>query len=84
VKINLLIERRRLIIQAGGWSLVDIDILSRLHVTPVRTVPDVPGHDPHSTLAAQVEQADEPAPGFGFAGSVRPVVARDVPIVRKD
>lgn len=75
MKINLLIEKRRLIIQAGGWSLVDIDVLSRLQATPVRTAPDVPGHDPHSTTFAQVEQASEPAPGFGFAGSVAPVVA---------
>lgn len=79
MKINVLIEKRRLIVQAAGWSLIDIDVLSRLRATPARTIPDTPGHDPHGTLASQVEQADEPAPGFGFAGSVRPVVARKDP-----
>ena len=76
MKINVLIEKRRLIVQAAGWSLIDIDVLSRLRAAPVRTVPDIPGHDPHGTLASQVEQASEPSPGFGFAGSVAPVVAR--------
>jgi hypothetical protein len=85
VDIKILIEKRRLIIQAGGWSLVDIDILSPLRATPVRTIPDVPGHDPHSSTSAQVEQASEPAAGFGFAGSVAHVVARgDIPIDRKE
>jgi hypothetical protein len=79
VKISILIEKRRLIVQAAGWSLIDIDLVTRLDATPVRTVLDVPGHDPHGTLAAQVEQASEPSPGFGFAGSVAPVVARKDP-----
>jgi hypothetical protein len=74
VKITILIGRRRLIVQAAGWSLIDLDLVSRLRPA-VRAVPDIPGHDPHGTLAAQVEQASEPAPGFGFAGSVAPVVA---------
>ena len=33
--------------------------------------------DAHGTTAAQVEQADEPAPGFGFAGHVKTIVARE-------
>lgn len=80
MKINVLIEKRRLIVQAAGWSLIDIDLMTRLNATPVRTIPDVPGHDPHGTLASQVEQASEPSPGFGFAGSVAPVVAREDPL----
>jgi len=69
---------RRLIIQAGGWSLIDLDILSPLRSpAAVRSVPDVPGTDPRSTTGAQVEQAGEPAPGFGFRGSIATVVARD-------
>lgn len=84
MNIKILIERRRLIIQAGGWSLIDLDLLTRLSVTAVRPVQDIPGHDPHGTLAAQVEQADEPAPGFGFAGSSSHIVARHVPDVRKE
>jgi hypothetical protein len=79
VKINVLIEKRRLIVQAAGWSLIDLDLMSRLRATPARTIPGTPGHDPHGTLASQVEQAAEPSPGFGFAGSVTHVVARKDP-----
>lgn len=81
MKISILIEKRRLIVQAAGWSLVDIDVLSPLRkptpITPPLT--EVPDRDPHSTLSAQVEQGAEPAPGFGFRGSTGTVVACGTP-----
>lgn len=72
--MKILIRPRRVIIQAFGWSLVDLDVLTRMHKI---TIARPSGPDPRGTTAAQVEQADEPAPGFGFCCGVRTVVARD-------
>jgi hypothetical protein len=66
----------RIIITARGWRLIDLDIMVRV---PPKTATVPASHampDPAGTVAAQVEQGAEPAPGFGFAGHVGTVVAR--------
>lgn len=73
----MLIERRRLIVQVGGWSLIDLDLLTRLiPAAPAAPLELVPDRDPHGTLSSQVEHADEPPAGFGFGGSSSHIVAR--------
>lgn len=65
----------RIIIEGWGRKVIDLELLTPLR-RPAAADP-VPGTDPRSTLAAQVEQASEPAPGFGFAGSTGTVMARE-------
>ena len=65
----------RIIVQHGDRNLIDLGIWTRRKTAVVLAEPDRPGPDPGSTVAAQIEQADEPAPGFGFRGAVKTVVA---------
>ena len=69
----------RILIEAAGRRIIDLKVMVMI---PARGSPAGPARgtalagDPHGTVAAQVEQAGEPSPGFGFAGSVATVIAR--------
>lgn len=75
----MLIEKRRLVVQAAGWSLIDLDLLTRLRPAPAAPLELVPDRDPHGTVCAQVEHADEPPAGFGFTGSAHVLARKDSP-----
>lgn len=83
--IKIILDGRRVLVHAFGWSLVDLELPARLPAPPEpassgRPENPLPDRDPAGTLSSQVEQAAEPAAGFGFAGSVRTVMAhRDGP-----
>jgi hypothetical protein len=63
----------RIIIDGFGRRLIDLELLKPLH-RPAAAPVTAPDCDPHGTLASQVEQASEPAPGFGFRGSASTVM----------
>lgn len=68
----------RIIIDGFGRRLADIELFQPLRKPgAVPPPPAAPGYDPHGTTGGQVEQAAEPAPGFGFAGSTKTVVVRE-------
>ncbi len=79
-RLKVLLENRRLIVQIGPWSVIDLDVMTRLPPPKppkaAAAVSEIPGYDPHGTTAAQVEQADEPAPGFGLGFGMSTVVAK--------
>jgi hypothetical protein len=67
----------RIIVEGFGRRVIDMELWGApLRRPSAPAVPDVPGHDPHSTLASQVEQASEPPPGFGLGFGLGTVVAR--------
>lgn len=56
----------RIIIEGWGRTLLKLDLLPARKPLKTTVVLTPLGHDPHSTLASQVEQAAEPPAGFGF------------------
>lgn len=71
----------RITIDGFGRRLLDLELFRPLRKPGPPTAPggDVPGCDPRSTVAAQVEQAGEPSPGFGFRGSTSTVICESPP-----
>lgn len=59
----------RLIIEAFGRRVVDLELMAPLPSSPS---PQPPAHDGHSTTASQVEQANDGVNGpFGFAPVIK-------------
>jgi hypothetical protein len=66
----------KIVIEAAGRRVFGLQLWEPLHHSPSPGTGPPPAPDPHSTVAAHIEQADEPAPGFGFRGSAKTVIAR--------
>jgi len=69
----------RITIRGFGRRLLDLQLMAPLRRPGPVSAPAAPDCDPHGTLAAQVEQGSEPAPGFGFRGSTTTIVCGDPP-----
>jgi hypothetical protein len=78
----------RLVIEGFGRRMVDLEVWSPLSkpvpvpvpvpaAAPERDTAAAPERDTASTLSSQVEQASEPAPGFGFHGSASTLMCRE-------